>query len=141
LKPHWDASKTPSENLSALGLVADPNSKIRESSSTNKAEGSIRASVASKNIVIELFDVPDSDGLLRSGNVKKFPLDMDEEQYIIKCMNKYGMDYMKMFRDTKINDMQYTEEKLCKLGTRFILLTPEQRRIVDVPENIQKLFK
>lgn len=57
-----------------------------------------------------------------------------------KCLQKYGDDYPSMFRDITINDYQYTEDKLRKLGTRFLSLDPERRR-VSVPENVQHLLK
>ena len=92
--------------------------------------------------VIELFDVPDSDGLCRDPNkVKQFPLSLEDEQYMIQCMNRHGTDYIKMFRDIKVNNMQHTEEKLRKLGSRFILLSPEQRHVpcIEMPEKVQQL--
>lgn len=91
--------------------------------------------------MIELFDVPDSDGLCRDSNkVKQFPLSLDDEQYMIHCMKRHGTDFVKMFRDIKINYLQHTEEKLRKLGSRYILLSPEQRRVsyIDLPEKVQQ---
>ena len=86
--------------------------------------------------VIELFDIPESDApSLRN----RFPLEEEEERYIAKCMAKYGDDYKSMFRDTKVNVMQHTEQKLRKMGARYLLLSSEQRR-VDVPENVRELL-
>jgi len=86
--------------------------------------------------IVELFDIPDSD---RPSRRTRFPLDVDEEKYICKCMHKYGDDYSAMFRDIKVNTMQYTETQLRKMGARFLLLTPEQRR-VEVPDNVKDLL-
>lgn len=94
----------------------------------------------STSAIVELFDVPDSDGLTRrSRGPRLFPMDLDDEKYVVKCMEKYGDDYTRMFRDIKVNNMQHTEEKLRKLCTRYLLLTPEQRR-VEAPEKVQKII-
>jgi nucleolar protein 16 len=85
--------------------------------------------------VIELFDVPESD----RPKERQFPLDKDEEEYIARCMSRHGNDYAQMFRDIRTNKMQHTEAKLRKLGARYLLLTPEQRR-VDVPDRIKPLL-
>jgi hypothetical protein len=85
--------------------------------------------------VIELFDVPDSDRRKQ----RQFPLEEDEEEYIARCMGRHGADYAAMFRDIRTNRMQHTEAKLRKLGARYLLLTPEQRR-VEVPDRAKPLL-
>jgi Ribosome biogenesis protein Nop16 len=71
---------------------------------------------------------------------QRIPLNKDDEKYMIHCMSRYGVDYKKMFRDTKINYMQHTEEKLQKLGNRFLRLQSNQRSVQDIPESLQKLI-
>jgi Ribosome biogenesis protein Nop16 len=133
LKPHWDASKTPAANLASLGLLAHPNKA--ESSTAITSRTTSEPATRAVN-VIELFDVPESDGPSRRSC---FPLNKEEEEYIAKCMQKWGDNYTRMFRDIKVNTMQHTEEKLRKMGSRFLLLSPEQRR-VEVPESVQHLL-
>lgn len=138
MQEHWDPSKTPAANLIHLGLLANPNNKDVTTSTSNNNNPT-----NPKSTVIELFDVPDSDGLCRDPNkVKQFPLSLEDEQYMVQCMNRYGTEYIKMFRDIKVNYMQHTEEKLRKLGSRFILLSPEQRRVTctEMPEKVQQLL-
>jgi hypothetical protein len=86
--------------------------------------------------VVELFDVPDSDAPSR---ISRFPLDKEEETFIAGAMGKYGEEYIKMFRDLKVNKMQYTENQLRKMGARFLLRAPQPRR-VDVPEKVKPLL-
>lgn len=86
--------------------------------------------------VIELYDVPDSD---RPTLKQRYPLEEKEEKYMADCMARHGDNYRHMFRDTRVNYMQHTEERLRKLGARYLLLTKEQRR-VDVPENVRELL-
>jgi Ribosome biogenesis protein Nop16 len=130
---------TPTANLTKLGLLALPNQK----SSTDSIDTSgslINNESNSSSAVVELFDVPDSDGLThRRRGTRLFPMDIEDEKYVVKCMNKYGDDYTHMFRDIKVNNMQHTEEKLRKLCTRYLLLTPEKRR-VEVPEKVQNVI-
>lgn len=134
LKTHWDPSESATNNLKGLGLVAKPN----DPSGSKSMDAGTRTTAGSIAIpsVIELFDVPNSEApSLR----KRFPLNRDEEQYMAKCMAKWGDNYEGMFRDVKDNVMQHTEDKLRKMGARYLLLTPEQRR-VPIPDNIRDLL-
>jgi len=127
VKEHWDASKSPSENLKSMGLLAKPNDLLHAGSNVSSV---------SSPCLIDLFDVPDSDNL---NNPKRCPMEDDDQNYIARCMAKYGDDYGRMFRDTKsLNKMQFTERQLQKMGARFLLLAPEERR-VDLPEKVRHL--
>jgi hypothetical protein len=106
-----------------MGLVGKPNDPSK-------------ASQSSSSSVVELFDVPDSD---KPSRRMLYPLKEEEELYIAKCMEKYGDDYTRMFRDIKVNTMQHTVEKLRKMGSRFLLLSPDQRR-VEVPGKVLHLL-
>lgn len=108
--------------------------------------GSNRNKIASSNThdtaaiatsVIELFDIPDSDVPTHK---QRFPLNKEDEEYISKAMAKWGDDYIKMFRDIKgVNCLQHSEAKLRKLGSRYLLLSPSQRRC-PIPENVRELL-
>jgi hypothetical protein len=52
-------------------------------------------------------------------------------------MAKHGDDFTAMFRDIKVNNMQYTETQLRKMSSRFLLLDDEQRT-VEVPQKIKR---
>jgi Ribosome biogenesis protein Nop16 len=116
-----------------MGLVAKPN--VLANSNSKDSSSSLNDASSKKPCIIELFDVPDSDVPKK----KMFPLDLEDEKYIARCMSKYGTDYLAMFRDTKVNFLQHTEDKLRKLGARYVLLSPEQRR-VDVPDRVKPLL-
>jgi Ribosome biogenesis protein Nop16 len=137
IKKHWDASKSPSVNLREMGLVATPN-RLPIASQGSATEGNrgpdSGAEASKKSCVIELYDVPESDNLQR----RDHPLEEGEEAYMARCMAKHGDDYASMFRDIKTNRLQHTEARLRKLGARYLLLAPEQRR-VDVPDRVQPL--
>lgn len=128
LKANWDASKSPAANLKSMGLLARPN-QLDQSKDTYPA-------AKKEESVVELFDVPDSDAPTRRD---QFPLKEEEETYIAKCMAKWGDKYTSMFRDIKTNKMQHTEVQLRKMGARFLLLTPTQRR-VEVPAKVKPLL-
>lgn len=135
VKANWDSTRTPAQNLANLGLVTKVNHDIGEGSLGKTASPNNKPNVNST--VVHLFDVPESDSHV--SHRQRFPLSEEDENYIAKCMEKYGDNYTKMFRDTKVNDLQHTEEKLRKLGARYVLLTDAQRRI-PVPENVKKLL-
>lgn len=112
-----------------MGFQARPNRL-----DNTKADKS-SSKTAAKSHVIELFDVPESD---RPSRQQRHPLDDEEQEYMARLFKKHGDNYTKMFRDTKTNNMQHTEEKLRKMGARFLLLSPAQRR-VPVPDKVQHL--
>ena len=121
VKQHWDPSKSPAANLADMGLVA----RFQGSGDTT-ATTETTSAAPNKTHVIELFDVPDSD---RPSRQTRFPLTKEEEEYMAKCMAKHGDNYKAMFRDIKTNNMQHTEDRLRKMGARFLLLTETQRRV------------
>ena len=86
-----------------------------------------------KQTVIELYDVPDSDSLKK----KKRPQSAEDQKYTCRLLEKHGNDYTAMFRDIKVNKMQYTEQQLRKMASRFLLLDEEQR-VVDIPQRIKE---
>jgi hypothetical protein len=129
LKEHWDFKKSASWNYANLGLAKDPNHH-RPDLPNLPATPAVP--------IIELFDVPESSNLKPSRRSLN-PLSKIEEEYMVKCMAKYGDDYQRMFRDIKMNDMQHTEERLRKWGSRYLSLTPEQRQC-EIPEKVQHLI-
>ena len=72
----------------------------------------------------------------------KYPLTVDEESYIINGMKKHNNDYVEFFRDTKVNYLQHTEDKINKLCSRFVSLHNNQRHtpIEELPSNIQPII-
>lgn len=137
VRKHWDPSKSPAINLANLGLIAKPNQDVHRSYDAivdNDHENGEK-----KVDVVELFDIPDSDELRAAKQAKRLPVSVEDQQYMVKCMSKYGTDYKKMFQNVKINYMQHTEQQLRKLGARFLLLTPDQCK-VPIPPNVQELF-
>lgn len=140
VQKNWDPRKTPTENLQNLGLQSKPNASIN-SRGLKPTQSSRRSSNNDNNTnnEIQLFDVPDSDTIALIKAKNKLPVSIEDQKYIIKCFEKYGNDYAKMSRDIKVNDMQYTEHFLRKIGSRFLLMNENQRR-VDVPENIRHLL-
>ena len=127
VKQLWDTTKTPLENMALMGFAANANKNDTKANNNNNK--------ANNNSIIELFDVPDSDNPKER---RVLPLTQEEQEYMSKCMTKHGNDYGKMFRDIRVNDLQLTETKLQKLGSRFLLLEDHQR-LVEVPPRVQHL--
>jgi Ribosome biogenesis protein Nop16 len=134
VRQHWDPSKSPSVNLANLGLLARPNDDAKNIAPSERIH-------PNKNVnIVELFDIPDSDELREQKRQRRCPLEEEDQKYIVKCLAKYGDDYGKAFRDTKVNYMQHTENQLRKMGARFLLLNAEQR-VVPVPEKVKPLLE
>ncbi len=140
-----------------LGLASAPNTNVKSQSSSSSnsqqnimdQDGNNSSSKSSSCKAIELYDIPESDAFLFNSNTNNndenkkqkwtnMPMSVDNQKYIIRCFEKYGDDYKKMSRDIQLNDMQHTENKLRKMGARFLLLSESQRK-VDIPEKIQHL--
>ena len=137
IRKSWDPKKSPKENLATLGLCSLPNAKVNNRGINNSEESS------STNIpckAIELYDIPDSDIIPKKTRSQvMLPVSIENQQYMVKCFEKYGDDYARMAKDIKVNNMQHTENQLRKLGARFLLLNESQLR-VEVPERIQHLM-
>ena len=56
----------------------------------------------------------------------------------MKLLKKHKTNYTKMFRDTRLNNMQHTAVKLEKLATKFFDLS-EKQRVVDTPQAVLEL--
>lgn len=136
LKPHWDPSKSAVLNLQNMG-IGQPKGLVEKK---EQKDGASDAENNNPCKAIEVFDIPDSDIIIPSRR-ERFPLNEDEERYIVDCMSKYGDDYTKIFRDTKVNYLQHTEDKLRKMGARFLLLQSQQRRITDFPDKVKTLIE
>jgi hypothetical protein len=130
MRLHWDPSKSPAVNMANLGLVAKPNQDVHRTNDALSGNQEVN--------VVELFDIPDSDELRLAKSERRAAVKEEDQKYIARCMARHGDDYGKMFRDIKLNFMQHTETQLQKLGARFLLLTPEQRK-VNVPEKVKAL--
>jgi hypothetical protein len=119
--------------MAKLGLRSDPTPKVE-----NKESNSLETSGTCK--AIELYDIPDSDKLPKSGlSLRMLPVSIENQEYIVKLFQKYGDDYMKMARDIKMNNMQHTKGQLKKIGARFLLLEESQIR-VDIPDDVKPLM-
>lgn len=164
MKEHWDPSKTPSENLKGLGLCAEPNTS-NDSDNTNKQQ----QQVVMMNVNGEVDDdslneaeTPQSDNGQSAAAAAKpaafnklfiapkdivrkerpFPMSVEDETYAMACLEKHGVNYTAMFRDTRtVNAMQYTKAQLQKMCTKCLRLQPSQRRMEDVPETVRVLMK
>ena len=133
IKANWDPTKSASVNLQNLGLSSAPNADVN---SRGQKVQNASPKDGTSFPTIELYDIPESDSQKQKWT--NMPMSEDNQKYIIRCFEKYGDDYKKMSRDIKLNDMQHTENKLRKMGARFLLLSESQRK-VDIPENIQHL--
>uniref|UniRef100_A0A7S2REA6 Nucleolar protein 16 n=1 Tax=Eucampia antarctica TaxID=49252 RepID=A0A7S2REA6_9STRA len=136
IREHWDPSKTPTANLKSMGLTANVNNDINSRGLTlvHKDDAG-----TTNNKAVEVFDIPESDIIPKKTLANRMlPMSIEDQKYVAKCMEKHGNDYLKMARDMKFNDMQHTENKLRKLGARFLLLSEGHRR-VEVPSTVQHL--
>ena len=137
IKAKCDPTKSPVQNLRNLGLTALPNAGVNsrgrdEYTITTAQYGQTDDSDTNNNKFVDLY------GTHKQATSPYLPMSIEDHKYMSRCFSKYGLDYTKMSRDVKVNDMQHVEHKLQKLGEKFIGLTEEHRR-VDVPDSIKNL--
>ena len=83
---NWNPRKSPKENLANLGLRSDPISKIEGS---RKGKGNSTSSVCK---AIELFDIPESDQLIRSGlSLRMLPVSIENQVGDENCLHSYDL--------------------------------------------------
>jgi hypothetical protein len=134
----WDKSKSVNYNYKQLGLATL--TKDENDRHDNPVASSNKPTDKSK--AIELFDVP-ADGIMpenRKNRIGRLPLSIQDQKYIVRLLEKYGVNYVKMFRDIRINNMQHSEAQLKKMASKFYNLTDEQRR-VSVSEKVLVLCR
>jgi len=128
VRAHWDPRKSPAYNMSKMGLKALANADVKSHGTHSKQE--------EQQMAVQLFDIPESDVMNgEQSSSRPTPMSLVQQQYITKCIAKYGDNYTQMAKDIKLNNMQHNENQLRKIAARFILLTPEQRK-VDLPEKM-----
>ena len=122
IRPAYDRSKTPSENLASFGLDADPNHFKKKSVPGGHG-------VDKKNAAFLGFAVvPESDDLAEK-NPKRRRISEVDQQYIVALIRKHGEDYKKMERDIKTNVQQHTENKLKRMAEMYLAL-PDKEKLV-----------
>ena len=146
VRAQWDPRKSPAQNMANMGLQAAVNSAI-------DCRAAFALSHVSKTVserkAIELFDIPESDGMNNVDSItmlpgktfalRKLPVSIEDQKYIHKCLELHGDDYHGMMRDIKTNVMQHTDVKLKKMAARFYLLANDQLR-VEIPEKVRHLM-
>ncbi len=145
IKANWDRRKSPTVNMQHLGLrdatSMNHTTELYKAMGGAAAVGETQTSGESGTCkAVELYDVPASDIIPKKTLAQRMlPVSIENQEYIVKLLEKYGDDYGKMARDIKMNNMQHTENKLRKIGARFLLLNEKEIR-VDIPENIKSLM-
>lgn len=123
LRKVWDRNLTPAENLSRVGLCSSVNT-------VEKKEDSAVRVVALKNIKLDEGRVKDTD--VNMGVIKELEQEAalgergtkqvvrpGEQVALQRMAKKYGSDWVKMSRDTKLNYLQWTPVQLEKRVTRM----------------------
>eukprot|EP00730_Choanoeca_flexa_P018596 TRINITY_DN9049_c0_g2_i4.p1 TRINITY_DN9049_c0_g2~~TRINITY_DN9049_c0_g2_i4.p1 ORF type:complete len:218 (+),score=25.52 TRINITY_DN9049_c0_g2_i4:51-704(+) len=128
----WDKKKTLNENFRALGLILDPNNDVAgDKSRFTTRGGGVTNSEKPKSIstVVQGIDDPKaapSDCLApmrsyaeleriaaeRADKTYKVFCSRGEVIFIQECIRKYGMDFVKMAKDIKLNTYQHTPKQL-----------------------------
>lgn len=137
IREAWDRRLTPTENLARVGLCASvnvvdkkPESDVRVVKLSDVEQAEVRKQRASK---YETADVEMQSEAARPGLVlKKLEEDASvreagtkqvvrpgERVALQRLVDKYGSDWTKMARDTKLNYLQWTPNQLEKRVTRM----------------------
>jgi len=136
IRASWDPTKSHALNLRTLGLCALPNANInsRGRHSSVTVTPSTSTTTPGDNSFVERY------GERKEATSPYLPVSIEDQKYMVRLFEKYGVEYGRMARDIKVNDMQRTRRELEKLGEGFMGLTEGQRK-VEVPEKIRHLVK
>ena len=115
LKKLWDKSKTPAQNLLAIGLDPDPNSGKKDV-----------PEYADKAGYIGMIDVSEADPYAVA-NPRRKQISEFDQQYITRCVAAHGSDYAKMERDTKVNFKLHTARQLEKMFQKLEMLRNDDK--------------
>lgn len=131
IKDEWDKNKSPADNLASFGLLSDPNSSLSNTNGVGRkhvkpTDGTQHHSAAFLGMCIVPREGRDHG---KEHNPKLKTLAETDQKYASALIAKYGDNYSKMFKDTKLNFMQLTEQKLTKLCEKFNALESDERLV------------
>ena len=118
IKEEWDNSVSVKDNFVNLGIVNDAND--------------ISGSVSSRKSEKTAFDgfAPVSSTMRNSfddTNPRRKVMSEYDQQYVVRCIEKYGDNYVKMARDIKVNDRQLSEHQLEKMCAKYSKISKERK--------------
>lgn len=118
----YDKTKTPIENIVALGLDPDANSAVKRRAGPVKPGTEKVIEHKGFEGFVLIPNAQNADGKGESRGRDKNYLTPTDVEYISKLVKKYGDNYKKMAMDIKLNNQQYTEDKLKKLSEKYKIL-------------------
>eukprot|EP00730_Choanoeca_flexa_P018595 TRINITY_DN9049_c0_g2_i2.p1 TRINITY_DN9049_c0_g2~~TRINITY_DN9049_c0_g2_i2.p1 ORF type:complete len:198 (+),score=27.65 TRINITY_DN9049_c0_g2_i2:51-644(+) len=108
----WDKKKTLNENFRALGLILDPNNDVAgDKSRFTTRGGGVTNSEKPKSISTVVQEL-ERIAAERADKTYKVFCSRGEVIFIQECIRKYGMDFVKMAKDIKLNTYQHTPKQL-----------------------------
>jgi hypothetical protein len=121
LKQNWDTSKSPKDNLLAMGLNPNPNQSLNAADldTTNSMN-------PEKTAFMGFMSLP--TGNFEEKNPFRKVLSRSDQEYLVLLLNKHGLNFKKMSHDLVLNHLQHTQQKLEKMYEKYQSLTAEQRR-------------
>jgi hypothetical protein len=133
IKAAWDKNISPSDNLSNFGLNANPNQTLAGSVTGLGRKKIPKEPNAASAAFLGVAKVPTEQDLSQNNvadvNPKRRVMSEAEQEYIVRCIKKYGENYSKMAADTKCNIKQHTEHKLQKMCKLYQGLSPNQKLV------------
>lgn len=124
IKKEWDASKSPSENLQAFGLEADPNQTLSGMRGVGRKHVKPTDGTASHSAAFLGMTIVPRDGrdAMKEANPKLKILAEVDQKYASLLIAAHGDNYSKMAKDIKVNYNQLTLNKCQKLCEKFLAL-------------------
>jgi hypothetical protein len=117
IRSSYDKTKTPKENMEALGFLTNANDITKNSENSIPSNNNNPKSAFVGYINFEKESTLESKDLAEC-NPKRKKISEFDKSYALKNIEKHGTNFEAMAKDIMTNDRQYTAkkiEKLCKL--------------------------
>eukprot|EP00163_Fabomonas_tropica_P029248 TRINITY_DN6207_c0_g1_i2.p1 TRINITY_DN6207_c0_g1~~TRINITY_DN6207_c0_g1_i2.p1 ORF type:complete len:179 (-),score=48.67 TRINITY_DN6207_c0_g1_i2:139-675(-) len=114
MRETWDSKRTVQQNYAALNLAF-----AKRASDKRKLEEEREAKIEAGEAPIDesaTYQVPEE----KIDETRKWYMNQGEQDLAFNMITKHGDNYVKMFRDKKLNVMQHTKKQLQNLCERYV---------------------
>lgn len=133
LRKHYDKSKSPRDNLRALGLEVDLNKQLvrRNTQKADIKDEKKECAAFVGRVAVQQAELMTGCNFTER-NPHRRKMSKFDQDYVRKNLLKHGSNYKAMERDIETNYSQYTEAKMKRLCEKFLSLADNELLVPKV---------